>query len=493
MADVASSLARDYAGAFKRYLEKGDEQGLNDAYELGRRALAEGFRLLDLTSLHHQVLAALLAEVPRRPTPDWMEPAALFLAECLSSHEMSLGGYRQSADRLASVDVALAQAKSETNVAHSALLTETADRERAEEMLRHSQRLQAVGQLASGIAHHFNNILTIVTCYIDMARRRASDSAQVESHLRKAAQGVERGAAVTRQLLAFSRRQALRPAPLDPVSRLPATVELIRGALSGAITISTEFSADLRPILINSAELDLALINICLNAQDAMKSEGALKFSAANRMVHDASLGMDGEYLVLAISDSGPGIPPEDLSRVFEPFFTTKGPLGTGLGLSQVYGFAQQSGGAVEVASKAGKGATITLFLPVLAMRRSVLVVDDEVDVAEAAAAVLRDCGFAVKLTTRGLSALEALRDDEDIDLLFADIVMPDGMDGLALAAEARRLRPRLLVLLTTGFSEAAADRRGPLDFPVLFKPYNGVELKQAVLSMFAPAEPARP
>ncbi len=503
-------VARRYAAALNGYLADGDEAALTRAYELGRAALGEGFGLLDLALLHHQTLAGLLLDQPSWRAAEWMDPAALFLSECLSPFEMTLTGYREANDSLAATNRELTRAKAESDTAHQRLLAETAERERAEAALRQTQRLQAIGQLSGGVAHHFNNLLTVVMGNLHMARRRVSGDAKLERLLESAAVGAERGASVTRQLLAFSRRQMLKPERLDPTMLLSEAAHLMAGALGGAIEIETDLADDLWPIEIDPTELDLALINLGLNARDAMGGAGVLRLAAANHHVDEPVVGARGDYVVVEVTDTGGGIAPEDLGRVFDPFFTTKGAGGTGLGLSQVHGFAHQSGGAVSVESRLGEGTTVRLYLPAApgaasyvgaaaaapaapepthAGKGVVLVVDDDVGVAGLAASLLEDCGLEVKVAHRARAALDILRNSDEVDLLFSDIVMPDGMDGIALAEEVRRIRPALPILLTTGYADVVADGRARArGFPILPKPYQAADLQRDVIGLLEKA-----
>jgi CheY-like chemotaxis protein len=297
----------------------------------------------------------------------------------------------------------------------------------------------------------------------------------------------------------------LKPEPVDPTAQLAAAADLIAGALGGTVRIERDIPDDLWPIEIDATEFDLALVNLGLNARDAMGGQGVLTLRASNRSVQDPALGLDGDYLVIEVTDDGAGIDPQDIPKVFDPFFTTKGGAGTGLGLSQVHGFAHQSGGAVAIASEPGHGATVTLYLPATPrpavsaasqdgeaapptepdVTGTVLVVDDDEGVAGVAASLLEDCGFEVRLAYRARAALDLLRSDGPVDLLFSDIVMPDGMDGIALAQEVRRLQPSLPILLTTGYSDVLADGRAELQgFPVLAKPYKAAELRQGVIDL---------
>jgi nitrogen-specific signal transduction histidine kinase/CheY-like chemotaxis protein len=395
--------------------------------------------------------------------------------------------------------------ESEVETAQRRLLVETAERERAEEALRQAQGLQTVGQLAGGVAHHFNNLLTVVMGNLHLARRRASEDPELERLLAQATAAAERGASVTKQLLAFSRRQAATPELLDTSARLAESMALLSGALGGAIAIESDISSDLPPIEIDPTELDLALLNVALNARDAMNGAGTLRVWVAARPVQSERLGLNGDFVVIEVADSGAGIAPEHLPQVFDPFFTTKGAGGAGLGLSQVRSFAAQSGGAAEIENEPGVGVRVRLYLPYKPMpaqvdtapslrleeddpeevKGTVLVVDDDVSVASLAAELLEDRGFRVRLAYRARVALDLLRTDFSVDLLFSDIVMPDGMDGIALAEEVRKLRPALPILMTTGYSEALSDGRAEANgLDVLPKPYKAAELLQGVATL---------
>jgi signal transduction histidine kinase len=505
MTAPSRALARRYAAALHGFLDKGNEGALHEAYELGRAALADGVSLLDLALLHHEALAGLPVGTPVRTALARTEPAALFFAETLSPFEMTLLGFREANQRLGAANEELARANREIESAHARLLAETAERERAEEALRQAQRLQAIGQLSGGIAHHFNNLLTVVLGNLHMAQRRVTGDEKLERLLGSATLGAERGAAVTKQLLAFSRRQMLKPEVLDTSQALAQSVALLSGALSGEVAIESEIAEGLPPIEIDPTELDLALLNLALNAKDAMPGGGVLKVSADKRRVNNRRLQVSGARLVIEVADTGVGIAPDQLPLVFDPFFTTKGAAGTGLGLSQVYGFAHQSGGAVDIDSAPGKGTRVRLILPLapgatlagpapaeseatstaVGQRATVLVVDDDEEVANLAAALLEEAGFRVKLAHRARAALDIVRRDKGVDLLFSDIVMPDGMDGIALAEAVRKLRPALPILLTSGYSDALADGRAETrGFPILPKPYKAAELRRGVLTL---------
>jgi signal transduction histidine kinase len=386
----------------------------------------------------------------------------------------------------------LAQALAEAADRNRRLEESTAALMRSQEQLTSAQRMQAIGRLASGVAHHFNNVLTVVIGNLDLARSATGNNAFLATRLALAHRAARRGAGVTRQLLTFSRRQMVRPEIIEPSARLPDLATLLSGALQRQ-TVETAIPADLWRVAVDASELELAMLNLGLNARDAMPNGGTLKISAENRRVSDARLGLDGDYVVISVADSGTGIAPDILSRIFDPFFTTKDIAeGTGLGLSQVHGFANQAGGAVDVSSVVGQGSNFRLYLPAagsatarqpanLAHRHpatssTILIVEDEADVAELAAEILQRCGYKVRLVERANLALELIDRDDGIDLVFSDILMPEGMNGIALAEEVGRRFPRLPVLLATGYTEAFADATGK-GLQIIGKPYGTKEL----------------
>jgi len=396
---------------------------------------------------------------------------------------MALRGVRDSNAELATLNAELQEA-------NTRLTAETAGRARVEETLRQAQKLQAVGRLAGGVAHHFNNLLTVILGNLDIVQRRDLGPELRDKRIAAATEAAERGARVTRQLLTFSGRQHLRPNRFEPDTRLPDLAALIAGSLGAEVSVEFEFPPGLWPVKVDSAELELALFNLCFNARDAMHGGGRLRVAAVNRETRDERIGIDGSYLTIEVSDTGEGVPPDLLSKVFDPFFTTKAVgVGTGLGLSQVHGFAHQAGGAVDIESEVGRGTTVRLYLPAMVHaeigaeepgRReslgTVLIVEDDVDVAEVAATILANSGYEVRLVHRAQAGLDLLRRGEKIDILFSDIVMPDGMTGLDLAAQVTREHPAMPVLLATGYSDALSDAEGQ-GFPIIGKPYRSTEL----------------
>ena len=371
------------------------------------------------------------------------------------------------------------------------VVTDVTERLRIEEFLQQTQRLQAVGTIAGGVAHNFNNLLTIILGNLDLAARPRSDMERIRSYLAAATAAAEHGAELTWQLLSFARRQPLRPEPTAPAEQLRNLSLLIGETFPGNIRVETHIANDLWLVEIDPGELQLALLNLGFNARDAMPGGGALGISAKNQVTQDDHLGLSGRYVVIEITDDGLGILPEILPRVFEPFMTTKEVgAGAGLGLSQVHGFVHQSGGAVDIESEPGNGTVVRMYLPAAeapapqaALPRpeaefrapgTVLVV---VDQANLAGALFEQGQLEIKVVHQANAALRMLREGERIDLVFADIRMADGVDGLELAQILKNEFPDIPVLLTTGDGDLAADAvaRG---FQVICKPYRTEELK---------------
>jgi len=379
------------------------------------------------------------------------------------------------------------------------LYVEAERREAAEAALRQAQRLEAIGQLTGGVAHDFNNLLMIVNGSVQRLRRDMTS----EKHTRlldMITNATNRGESLTRQLLAFSRRQMLTPAVIDLAERLPELKDMLSRSLRDDITIEVVVPDQSCAVKVDPSELELALLNLAVNARDAMPSGGALSISAKSVVLKGkaAEEGLSGEFVAIRLADTGSGIPADILPHVFEPFFTTKEVgKGTGLGLSQVYGFAKQSGGTATITSTVGRGTVITLYLPrtqelpapsiariepEAAPHRAgtVLVVEDSPEVAEVATAYFQQLGYMVKQVANAHEALELLANDPKISLVFSDILMPGGMNGLELGHAIRRLYPAIPVLLTTGYSDSARDavQQG---FVVLHKPFELAGLEQAL------------
>jgi PAS domain S-box-containing protein len=351
------------------------------------------------------------------------------------------------------------------------------------EQLYRSQKMEALGQLTGGLAHDFNNLLTAIMGASELALRNLDDPEKLKRMLDGVRGSAQRGASLTKQLLAFARAQQLEIKQIDLKQFFAEAATLVRPSIRSNIELVIETSDQLWPVDADAGALELALLNLAFNARDAMKEGGQLKISAHNVVLEGEPEGLKGEHVALKVVDNGPGMTREVMERVFEPFFTTKGfGEGTGLGLSQVFGFAKQIGGGITVESRPGKGATFTLFLPASrgsvtsegrangrqAMGR-VLIVEDDALLAELAAGMLGELGFDGVVTHSAKEALEQLASGARPQLIFSDVVMPGGISGIELARKVRDRFPEMPILLTTGYSEEVGGNHG---FPVLQKPY---------------------
>jgi PAS domain S-box-containing protein len=371
----------------------------------------------------------------------------------------------------------------------------------AEEALRHAQKMEAIGQLTGGVAHDFNNLLAVFSNGVELLKRNLG-AEQRHGVLEGMTRAVARGTGLTRHLLAFSRRRPVNPESIDLAVHLTAMREMLGRSLGGNIHIEMKFGVDLWPVEIDVGELELAMLNVCLNARDAMTGGGTITISAEN-LQEARENGLPTDFVKLSIADTGAGMPPEVLGRVFEPFFTTKDVgKGSGLGLPQVYGFAQQSGGRLTIDSEVGAGTIVTLLLPrtlrppvapkivdtssasaVLgdgARRRQVLLVEDDNEVAALSREMLNCLGFSVVHVTSPAAALGALANARSVDIVLSDIMMPGGVSGLELAREIKRRQPNLPVVLVTGYAEAAASMEDG-KFGLLLKPYTLEALANAL------------
>ena len=359
------------------------------------------------------------------------------------------------------------------------------------EQLFRSQKMEALGQLTGGLAHDFNNLLTAILGACELGLRNVNDPKKVGRMLEGVKGSAQRGAGLTRQLLAFARAQPLQMKQIDLRQFFADVTMLLRPSLRSNIEVITEISDQLWPIDADAGALELAMLNLAFNARDAMKEGGSLKISAHNEVLSGEPDGLRGEHVVLRISDTGTGMSRDVMDRVFEPFFTTKGyGEGTGLGLSQVFGFMKQIGGAITVESEPGKGSAFGLYLPashgnVMDDKHPngrglgrVLIVEDDTLVAELAAGMLSELGFECTVTHSAKEALETLASGSKPKLIFTDIVMPGGISGIELARKVRDRFPELPILLTTGYSEQVAGNHG---FPVLQKPYEMEHLASAL------------
>ena len=374
---------------------------------------------------------------------------------------------------------------------------------RSREELTRAQRLEAVGQLTGGIAHDFNNILTAVTGCLEMIARKPDDPIRVRRLSRNAATAADRGAQLVRQLLTFSRRQNLNPQVLNANDLLLEMATLARKALGDTVMLKLDLGEALERICVDAGEFQAAILNLLSNARDAMPRGGVVTVRTRNQ----ATATKGGPFVVVSVEDTGEGMDAATLARVFEPFFTTKDVgRGTGLGLSQVYGFAESAGGFVDIQSEPGEGASVSLHLPrslqplaefqpapppppmPLRKRLRILVVEDDTDVIRATAETLQDAGFEVVTAATGAEALQVLRNDASVDLLFTDVMMPGGLDGVGLAEAGLKTRPDLKVLLTSGYSESVLQQHLH-NLPILAKPYHRDELLRRLQGLLRRAE----
>ncbi|MDD1507705.1 PAS domain S-box protein [Pseudomonas sp. CNPSo 3701] len=390
----------------------------------------------------------------------------------------------------------------------------TADLMQAEEKLRQSQKMEAVGQLTGGLAHDFNNLLAGISGSLEMMGIRIAQGRvnELEKYILTAQGASRRAAALTHRLLAFSRRQTLDPRPTDVNALLLGMTELIQRTVGPSISLETVAAAELWPVKVDSSQLENALLNLCINARDAMPNGGRIIIEVSNRwMDRDAARTYDlteGQYLAVSVSDTGTGMTPDVVAKAFDPFFTTK-PIGhgTGLGLSMIYGFAKQSGGQARIKSEVGVGTTLTIYLPryfgsvdaereelyasaiaLSEIGETILVVDDEPTIRMLLVEALRESGYSVIEAADSVAGLKVLRSDVHIDLLISDVGLPGGMNGRQMADAGRELRPGLKTLFITGYAANAAIGDGHLQpgMQVITKPFSVDSLTARVQELMA-------
>jgi signal transduction histidine kinase len=442
-----------------------------------------------------------------RVAAEWLTNTAYTAALCLFA-AMALGFATWLAIRRWRSEQAVLITLSENR---DELRAEIGRREAAEAGLLQAQRLEALGRLTGGVAHDFNNLLTAILGTVHLLERHLGSAAdeRVRKYLGMARDAVQRGAKLNSSLLAFARRQKLHTASLDANELVQGFQPLIQRALGEAVTLAVQLDPELPPCRADASQLEAALLNLAINARDALPRGGMVTLTTRPARL-DATLlagnadAKPGDYVALSLRDDGVGMAPDVRERAFEPFFTTK-PLGkgTGLGLSQVFGFIRQLGGHIAIDSTLGEGTVVTLYLPVAAepplaqpspsapvpdgisavARATVLVVEDDERVREVAADTLRDAGFRVIAAQDALEAVALLRRGEQFDVMFSDIVMPGGMNGIELAQAARRMRPSLPVLLATGYAGTVA---GSADhgFEVMAKPYDQSALVRRIADL---------
>lgn len=402
------------------------------------------------------------------------------------------------------LEAKVAARTAELAAANDELRSQMEERARAEAALRQAQRIEAIGQLTGGIAHDFNNLLMVISGGLEMLGRQ-NDPSRQKLLLEGMLQAAQRGASLTRQLLAFSRKTELKPEPVDIRSHVGAMRDLLARSLRGDVEVNMNFPSGLWPVDVDPAELELAVLNLTVNARDAMPTGGTIQIRAEN-VPASTEDSRERDYVRLSVVDTGVGMSEQVRLRVFEPFFTTKDiGRGSGLGLAQVHGFAMQSGGAVHIESEPGRGTSVSILLPrsmkpptakvqkevgeqrdtaALQAGASVLLVEDDDEVAALVSEMFAELGYDVLRVASATAALGALSNGRPIDLVFSDVMMPGGMNGIDLAREIRQRRGNIPILLTSGYvdsTKATADREG---LTILPKPYRMKELATALSAL---------
>ncbi len=472
---------------------------VNPAYERATGAKTEAVRGVELRLMAREPESTRLIEHLRRVVAGG--------APVFTRDPVSLAGGRRIWESIL-VPVRNDEGRVDRIVASSRDVTE---REESQARLRRAQRMEAVGHLTGGVAHDFNNILQVIRGNLELVASAVSDP-EASERVKNALHGADRAAELTRQLLAFARRQPLEPRVVNLGRLVGDMAEMLRRTLGEAIEVETVIAGGLWNTLADPAQVESAVLNLALNARDAMPNGGRLTMEITNAVLDERYANHErevepGQYVMLAVSDTGQGMTPETLSRAFEPFFTTKGEeRGTGLGLSMVYGFVKQSHGHAQIYSEPGEGTTVKIYLPrsgqsqaaapVLASgaltgrREVVLVVEDDDLVRTSTVSMLRELGYTCIHASDGAAALDKLRSGAKIDLLFTDVVMPGPVKCRDLAREAQALHPGLPVLFTSGYSENAIVHQGRLDEGVqlLSKPFSREDLARKIRSLLQKA-----
>ncbi|WP_051231561.1 hybrid sensor histidine kinase/response regulator [Stutzerimonas azotifigens] len=450
-------------------------------------------RFISLNPAWERLLGWTTADLRWRPFTDFVHPDDLertregFASLTVDSPALGFENryrHRDGSYRWLSWNSALRDGKVYSTGRDITALKEQSDVLRqTEELLRHSQKMEAVGQLTGGLAHDFNNLLTGITGSLQLVQTRLAQGRgeDVDRYIQTALTAASRAASLTHRLLAFSRRQTLDPRPTRANELIEGMLDLIERTVGPQVALRTRLPEDVWIARCDPHQLESALLNLCINARDAMPDGGELTITATNLPLDESGARREGlrpgDYIAVAVTDTGTGMPPEVAARAFDPFFTTKPTgMGTGLGLSMIYGFAQQSGGKAQIHSVDGHGTTVRLLLPrhlgpieadpepareepsaASVSGHTVLVVDDEPLVRLLILEVLGELGYATLEAADGASGLEILQSDAPIDLMITDVGLPGGMNGRQLADAARQVRPALKVLYITGYAESTA------------------------------------
>lgn len=427
----------------------------------------------------------------------------------------------ESNQRLQTSNTTILEREAALAVANQALEAKIAEqqqtmleRDKAEEGLRRAQRLEAVGQLTGGVAHDFNNLMSVMLVHSDLVRGLADGNPKILKSTDAISRAVDRGISLTTRLLAYSRKQSLAPVAANVAGLFDGLTDMLQRTLGETITLKVETAPDLWHALIDPHQFENALLNLAINARDAMPDGGTLVIETANvTLDQDYADRTDevtpGDYVLVAVSDTGTGIPSAIQGKVFDPFFTTKDVgKGSGLGLSMVYGLAKQSGGHLSIYSEPGQGTTVKLYIPqseipaatpvpkpavvsTVTPTARILVLEDNEDVRSVTVTVLRNQGYDIVEAGNGKEAIEQLKDGSPFDLLFTDVVLPGGINGIHVAEEAKRVQPDIRILFTTGYAENAVAHNGILtpDINLINKPYRRIELLAKIEAMLN-AEP---
>lgn len=485
------------------------EQSL-DWLSLFQRDAEGGFRYVDLNPACAAAYGRPRADVVGRRLEEVLgaEQAILpthHLHEALRTGQPQRYHARRTlAGRTSAIDVVFVPVAVEAGSEPLILSTarDLTERTELEAQLRQALKMEAVGNLTGGVAHDFNNLLTAVISSLELIQGRSSEE-RVQRLAATALRAALRGAELTGQLLAFARRQTLRPSVADPAALLAEAAVLLRPAVGETVELAFDTAPDLWRIKVDAVQFQTAVMNLVINARDAVGPGGRVLVGVENARVAAATHDLPGgDYVIVRVGDTGHGMSPEVLARACEPFFTTKGVgKGSGLGLSMVHGFVTQSGGAIRIASTPDAGTTVRLFLPrerapsspTAAPRRllepgtapaRILLVEDNDDVRASGTEVLRALGHTVLTASDGAQALDILRGPAGVDLLLSDVVMPGGLNGPALAGAARRLRPDLRVLLTSGYTAGALGAAE--EYPFISKPFDAAALSRALGALLA-------
>ena len=467
-------------------------------------------RVLAIRALKAFPLAVNISVAEGQVLASWRRQTWIFSAVAVAACVAIVGLLLLLAQRSWQVEALVREyqaAKEAAEHSHHRLLEQMSERERAEAALRQAQRAEAVGQLTGGVAHDFNNLLTVLIGNIELIQNAAALDAHLTERLRAMRAAAERGAVLTGHLLAFARRQPLLPRPVDLNAVVTGMKDLLESALGHRVQMDARLAPALWPAMVDPTQIELVILNLAINARDALPNGGVVTIETSNCHREAPSRPeepSEGDYVVIKVIDVGTGMTPEVQAKAFEPFFTTKPPgSGSGLGLSQVFGTARQSGGDVQIESASGKGTTVSVFLPRAAAgverppprpvepsgpetsHAVVLAVDDDEAVRTTTADILQGLGYSVLQAASGEAALDLLHQDGMIDVLLTDVVMT-GMSGPELARRARRWQPRLPIVFISGYADPAGIADDVLLYPLVRKPFRPADLRRQIEAVLA-------